>query len=253
MNVTMKRIDQATNILAPLAVGQVMTEVAGCGFILGWNLPSLMVEFIFLSRVYKIVPALSMNPSLKSDLRVAEVPEFTEENCHISLHLKDITHLPLRLRKLTWLLSTCKDGWKAYYRQSVLLAGMGLAFLYTTVLGFDCITTGPLHLNMLFHWIPYSSAKKGNSGQKELHAFPLRGSVNQSITRSLLHTLSRRVTLCLVCGREDSNRVNYCIFLYNKINMPKLSKETKQRLQQVFQCGQFAIRWGFIPTILYLG
>ncbi|KAK6491371.1 mitochondrial import receptor subunit TOM7-like protein [Huso huso] len=35
--------------------------------------------------------------------------------------------------------------------------------------------------------------------------------------------------------------------------MPKLSKETKQRLQQVFQCGQFAIRWGFIPTILYLG
>ncbi|MBN3270949.1 TOM7 protein, partial [Polyodon spathula] len=35
--------------------------------------------------------------------------------------------------------------------------------------------------------------------------------------------------------------------------MPKLSKETKQRLQQVFQYGQFAIRWGLIPTILYLG
>ncbi|KAM9494725.1 mitochondrial import receptor subunit TOM7 homolog [Clarias gariepinus] len=35
--------------------------------------------------------------------------------------------------------------------------------------------------------------------------------------------------------------------------MPKLSKETKQRLQQVFQCGQFVIRWGFIPTVLYLG
>lgn len=39
-------------------------------------------------------------------------------------------------------MSTCKDGWKAYYRQPVFLAGMGLAFLYTTVLGFDCITTG---------------------------------------------------------------------------------------------------------------
>uniref|UniRef100_A0A8C9TVA1 Mitochondrial import receptor subunit TOM7 homolog n=1 Tax=Scleropages formosus TaxID=113540 RepID=A0A8C9TVA1_SCLFO len=35
--------------------------------------------------------------------------------------------------------------------------------------------------------------------------------------------------------------------------MAKLSKETKQRLQQVFQCGQFIIRWGFIPTVLYLG
>ncbi|CAG5891386.1 unnamed protein product [Menidia menidia] len=36
-------------------------------------------------------------------------------------------------------------------------------------------------------------------------------------------------------------------------HMAKLSKETKQRLQQLFQCGQFAIRWGFIPTVLYLG
>ncbi|XP_043920545.1 mitochondrial import receptor subunit TOM7 homolog [Protopterus annectens] len=35
--------------------------------------------------------------------------------------------------------------------------------------------------------------------------------------------------------------------------MAKLSKETKQRLQQVFRCGQFVIRWGFVPTILYLG
>ncbi|CAJ1083960.1 mitochondrial import receptor subunit TOM7 homolog [Xyrichtys novacula] len=34
--------------------------------------------------------------------------------------------------------------------------------------------------------------------------------------------------------------------------MAKLSKETKQRLQQLFQCGQFVIRWGFIPTVLYL-
>ncbi|XP_069504435.1 mitochondrial import receptor subunit TOM7 homolog [Ambystoma mexicanum] len=35
--------------------------------------------------------------------------------------------------------------------------------------------------------------------------------------------------------------------------MVKMSKETKQRLQQVFKCGQFAIRWGFIPVVLYLG
>uniref|UniRef100_A0A3Q0R0I8 Mitochondrial import receptor subunit TOM7 homolog n=1 Tax=Amphilophus citrinellus TaxID=61819 RepID=A0A3Q0R0I8_AMPCI len=34
--------------------------------------------------------------------------------------------------------------------------------------------------------------------------------------------------------------------------MAKLSKESKQRLQQLFQCGQFVIRWGFIPTVLYL-
>ncbi|KAK9396325.1 putative translocase of outer mitochondrial membrane 7 [Crotalus adamanteus] len=34
--------------------------------------------------------------------------------------------------------------------------------------------------------------------------------------------------------------------------MPKLSKEAKQRLQHLFKGGQFAIRWGFIPVVLYL-
>nr|XP_058152872.1 mitochondrial import receptor subunit TOM7 homolog [Dasypus novemcinctus] len=34
--------------------------------------------------------------------------------------------------------------------------------------------------------------------------------------------------------------------------MVKLSKEAKQRLQQLFKGGQFAIRWGFIPLVIYL-
>ncbi|XP_071372218.1 ferroportin [Centroberyx affinis] len=161
MNATMRRIDQVTNILAPLAVGQVMTlasNVVGCGFILGWNLVSLIVEFIFLSRVYRIVPALSVKPPVEEVDQVylqsrertrsqgegnaTEPPALTEDNCNMSLNLKEITNLPLCFRRFQRLLSTCKDGWRAYYRQPVFLAGMGLAFLYTTVLGFDCITTG---------------------------------------------------------------------------------------------------------------
>ncbi|KAM8967099.1 mitochondrial import receptor subunit TOM7 homolog [Pelodytes ibericus] len=35
--------------------------------------------------------------------------------------------------------------------------------------------------------------------------------------------------------------------------MPEVSKETKLRLQKVFKCGQFTIRWGFVPLVLYLG
>ncbi|XP_078520518.1 mitochondrial import receptor subunit TOM7 homolog [Lissotriton helveticus] len=35
--------------------------------------------------------------------------------------------------------------------------------------------------------------------------------------------------------------------------MAKMGKDTKERLQQVFKCGQFVIRWGFIPAVLYLG
>nr|XP_023010292.1 solute carrier family 40 member 1-like [Maylandia zebra] len=167
MNATMRRIDQVTNILAPLAVGQVMTlasNVVGCGFILGWNLVSLIVEFFFLSRVYRIVPALSAKPpSVAVDQAYLQRIERKRlqgmncsldlfhrskresnlaGNCNSSLHLKEITDLPLCFRRFRWLVSTCKDGWMAYYRQPVFLAGMGLAFLYTTVLGFDCITTG---------------------------------------------------------------------------------------------------------------
>uniref|UniRef100_A0A674DF74 Solute carrier family 40 member n=1 Tax=Salmo trutta TaxID=8032 RepID=A0A674DF74_SALTR len=139
MNATMRRIDQVTNILAPLAVGQVMTlasNVIGCGFILGWNLVSLIVEFIFLSRVYRIVPALSVKPPVPEDgqaslERPAERTEGLVERRGSQGQCPDVL-----------VTVTCKDGWRAYYRQDVFLAGMGLAFLYTTVLGFDCITTG---------------------------------------------------------------------------------------------------------------
>ncbi|KAI7806910.1 solute carrier family 40 member 1 [Triplophysa rosa] len=160
MNATMRRIDQVTNILAPLAVGQVMTlasNVVGCGFILGWNLVSLIVEFIFLSRVYRIVPELSVKPPVlehqsclekkrerkSSQGRRSECPPaaISEENTN-SLHLQEQSRVPPCIHRLRGLLSTCREGWRAYYRQQVFLAGLGLAFLYTTVLGFDCITTG---------------------------------------------------------------------------------------------------------------
>uniref|UniRef100_A0A3B5KS66 Solute carrier family 40 member n=1 Tax=Xiphophorus couchianus TaxID=32473 RepID=A0A3B5KS66_9TELE len=158
MNATMRRIDQVTNILAPLAVGQVMTlasNVVGCGFILAWNLFSLIVEFFFLSRVYRIVPALSVKPpTVEGDQEYLARTErrglqgtgvfsqlilMKKKNY---MHLKEITNLPLCFQRFRWLLRTCMDGWRAYYRQPVFLAGLGLAFLYTTVLGFDCITTG---------------------------------------------------------------------------------------------------------------
>lgn len=51
--------------ICSLSVGQVMTwasHVIGCGFILGWNLISLLVEFLFLSRVYQLVPQLAIKP-----------------------------------------------------------------------------------------------------------------------------------------------------------------------------------------------
>ncbi|XP_052003419.1 solute carrier family 40 member 1-like [Xyrauchen texanus] len=146
MNATMRRIDQVTNILAPLAVGQVMTlasNVVGCGFILGWNLVSLIVEFFFLSRVYRIVPELSVKlPTMEHQSYLQKKRESKPAEITSNLHLQEITRIPVCFQRLRGLLRTCQEGWRAYYKQPVFLAGLGLAFLYTTVLGFDCITTG---------------------------------------------------------------------------------------------------------------
>ncbi|TFK07344.1 membralin [Platysternon megacephalum] len=165
MNAAIRRMDQVINIFAPLSVGQVMTwasNVIGCGFILGWNLISLLVEFIFLSRVYQLVPPLAVKsqqnageyvierqveltnvPAVVEFINKPGIPEApTEQKSSPEMQRKSVTKLPLCFRKMHRMLCTCRDGWKAYYRQSVFLAGLGLAFLYTTVLGFDCITTG---------------------------------------------------------------------------------------------------------------
>lgn len=52
---------------------------------------------------------------------------------------------------------------------------------------------------------------------------------------------------------QHSSCNEYYITVISGAGMPKLSKEAKQRLQQLFKGGQFAIRWGFIPVVLYLG
>ncbi|NXX17656.1 S40A1 protein, partial [Podargus strigoides] len=157
MNATIRRIDQLTNILAPMAVGQIMTfgsPMIGCGFISGWNLMSMCVEYLLLWKVYQKTPTLALksakgeeselkqlNGKKESDMRPAEGVQLIVE--------KDVTGFePQQEKEVSFAARiaepflTFRDGWVAYYNQPVFLAGMGLAFLYMTVLGFDCITTG---------------------------------------------------------------------------------------------------------------
>uniref|UniRef100_A0A8D0E3P5 Solute carrier family 40 member n=1 Tax=Salvator merianae TaxID=96440 RepID=A0A8D0E3P5_SALMN len=158
MNATIRRIDQLTNILAPMAVGQIMTfgsPVIGCGFISGWNLISMCVEYTLLWKVYKKTPALAHKSSAK-----VEESELKQLNTEKDGELKPTEGIQLIgekeaaivkakeeedsscLARISEPFSTVHDGWVAYYNQPVFLAGMALAFLYMTVLGFDCITTG---------------------------------------------------------------------------------------------------------------
>uniref|UniRef100_A0A8C3QY55 Solute carrier family 40 member n=1 Tax=Cyanoderma ruficeps TaxID=181631 RepID=A0A8C3QY55_9PASS len=157
MNATIRRIDQLTNILAPMAVGQIMTfgsPMIGCGFISGWNLMSMCVEYLLLWKVYQKTPTLARK-SVKaeaSELKQLNVKKESDGKPAEGVQLiieKDVSGLEPQQEKevgctgrIAEPFITFRDGWVAYYNQPVFLAGMGLAFLYMTVLGFDCITTG---------------------------------------------------------------------------------------------------------------
>ncbi|XP_048834342.1 solute carrier family 40 member 1 [Brienomyrus brachyistius] len=158
MNATVRIIDQLTNILAPMVVGQIMafgSHFIGCGFISGWNLCSMCLEYTLLWKVYQKTPALAVKGGHKeeaqelkhlqdqqdplSEQKPSEGSQLMTEAAAVE---KDPTKKAGCFYQMSEPFRTFRDGWVAYYNQSIFFAGMSLAFLYMTVLGFDCITTG---------------------------------------------------------------------------------------------------------------
>lgn len=87
MNATVRIIDQLTNILAPMLVGQIMafgSHFIGCGFISGWNLCSMFVEYTLLWKVYKQTPALAVKAGQKEpqqqELKQLNVPKGSDRS-----------------------------------------------------------------------------------------------------------------------------------------------------------------------------
>ncbi|XP_056610676.1 solute carrier family 40 member 1 [Triplophysa dalaica] len=159
MNATVRIIDQLTNILAPMLVGQIMafgSHFMGCGFISGWNLFSMCLEYFLLWKVYQKTPALAIkagqkdsdNQELKhlniqKEIGNTEGPAEGSQLMNETAEEKKIAEKKASgCYQMAEPLRTFKEGWVAYYNQSIFFAGMSLAFLYMTVLGFDCITTG---------------------------------------------------------------------------------------------------------------
>ncbi|CAL8387673.1 solute carrier family 40 member 1 [Gadus morhua] len=162
MNATVRIIDQLTNILAPMLVGQIMafgSHFIGCGFISGWNLCSMCLEYALLWKVYQKTPALAVKGGQKEqeqELKQLNSPRemengLTPEESSQPLMTDGgvVVARPSPSTKdtsccyqVTEPLRTLKAGWVSYYNQNIFFAGMSLSFLYMTVLGFDCITTG---------------------------------------------------------------------------------------------------------------
>ncbi|XP_036396891.1 solute carrier family 40 member 1-like [Megalops cyprinoides] len=158
MNATVRIIDQLTNILAPMLVGQIMafgSHFIGCGFISGWNLCSMCLEYCLLWKVYQKTPALAIKAGQRGvDQELMQLNSQREPETHPQpaegAQLMSEAVLEKRDRQskagccyqMSEPFRTFRDGWVAYYNQSIFLPGLSLAFLYMTVLGFDCITTG---------------------------------------------------------------------------------------------------------------
>jgi len=124
MNSILRTIELTTYMLAPAAAGQLFTFF-GFGYtgiiIAGWNIVSVCLEYLLLALIYKKYPALS-NKRIKG----AESDDDDEDD-------ESDDNNPLQ-EALT--------GWRTYLTHPVMKAGMGLACLYMTVLGFDNITYG---------------------------------------------------------------------------------------------------------------
>lgn len=127
----LKSIDLITNIVAPIATGQIMTYASteiGAIFIGGWNVISVFVEYYLLWKVYTVVPALRA----VKDKCVVDKDIENQESGKCASCMKGLLGSFLTLIR----------GWKTFMKYEVAFAGLGLASLYMTVLGFDNITVG---------------------------------------------------------------------------------------------------------------
>jgi len=127
MNSILRTIELTTYMLAPAAAGQLFTFF-GFGYtgiiIAGWNIISVCLEYLLLALIYKKYPALAKKRSRATNSESEDENTIDEENSETNAFRE------------------AYEGWKTYMKHPVMKAGVGLACLFMTVLGFDNITYG---------------------------------------------------------------------------------------------------------------
>jgi len=131
MNSILRTIELTTYMLAPAAAGQLFTFF-GFGLtgviIASWNIVSVCMEYLLLALIYRKYPALAkkrINSSESSSTETALVGENSSNEENDTNAFREAF-----------------EGWKTYMKHPVMKAGIGLACLFMTVLGFDNITYG---------------------------------------------------------------------------------------------------------------
>jgi iron-regulated transporter 1 len=174
----MRSINLTTFILAPVLVGQIITyasKIAGAAFIAGWNICSGGVEYYLLIRIYRQFPELSQKDmtEVSNGGKTSNKTSYEESGDDTSAISESyvVTDSQSRLGSssnkhygavdkttngksdaglcsyLAKIFSGIQlrgneswTGWGDYWVHSVRNAGLGLAMLYMTVLGFDNVT-----------------------------------------------------------------------------------------------------------------
>jgi len=158
MNSILRTIELTTYMLAPAVAGQLFTFI-GYGLtgvvIAVWNVISVSLEYLLLHLIYTSHPDLAKKKNMKMSAAVCSAPpghapsvadlealtngdpagrdeeeeedeeKEKEEGCGWTHGLRD-----------------AYSGWLVYFHHPVMKAGVGLAMLFLTVLGFDNITYG---------------------------------------------------------------------------------------------------------------
>lgn len=142
-------------------------------FIAIWNIISVVVEYAMLLKVYNRVPELAVKETkdqTESKQKGAAVIQGDEadENKDGTQEREDgygsdeedlsadqpekRTCCAKLFSKLMTPYRNLIHGWKTYRRQKAFRAGLGLAALYLTVLGFNSVTNGYLYTQGLTEW-----------------------------------------------------------------------------------------------------
>jgi len=124
MNSILRTIELTTYMLAPAAAGQLFTYlgfVLTGVFIAAWNVVSVCLEYLLLVMIYRKYPKLAAFKTTDDDTDSDSSAEDDQEKNPVK---------------------EAVAGWKTYMNHPVRNAGLGLAFLFLTVLGFDNITYG---------------------------------------------------------------------------------------------------------------
>jgi len=143
MNSVLRTIELTTYMVAPIVVGQLF-HFAGYVFtgffIAGWNVVSVALEYLLLNSIYREYPKLDRKRSPETSGVESEEEDRLNKSGGKDQNMNNIGSAGSTDSGVSGVLKDAARGWKIYWNHPVRNAGIGLALLYMTVLGFDNIT-----------------------------------------------------------------------------------------------------------------